>query len=47
MRVEVERAIGRRDDRVQFKEAMTVKCGDSAEVRSEGESRGNTKELNR
>ena len=31
-------AIGWGEDRVQFKEAMTGKCGDSTEVRSEGES---------
>ena len=39
MRVEVEGAIGCREDIVQFKEAMTGKSGDSTEVRSEGESR--------
>ena len=42
-------AIGCREGRVLFQEAMTGKSGDSTEVRSEGESRvkGDTKELNR
>ena len=43
------RAIGRREDRVYFKEAMTGKSGDSTKLIFEGERRvkGNAKELNR